>query len=115
MQALMQPVPARADLAARSRPLRTGEPIDLDELSDLARRVTATSGSTRSNCPANSPAAAASSTSSRPTPTPRIGWNCSATRSNRSASSPPDTQRSLRDLKSASVLALTATPSEPEA
>ena len=29
----MQPVPARSDLAARSRPLRTGEPIDVDELS----------------------------------------------------------------------------------
>jgi transcription-repair coupling factor (superfamily II helicase) len=33
MQALMQPVPARADLAARSRPLGAGEAIDLDELS----------------------------------------------------------------------------------
>ncbi len=33
MQSLMQPVPARADLAARSRPLRAGEAVDLDELS----------------------------------------------------------------------------------
>jgi transcription-repair coupling factor (superfamily II helicase) len=33
MQALMQPAPARADLAARSRPLRAGDTVDLDELS----------------------------------------------------------------------------------
>ncbi|HEX4592521.1 MAG TPA: CarD family transcriptional regulator, partial [Gemmataceae bacterium] len=33
MQALMQPVPAAKDLAARSRPLRVGEAIDVDELS----------------------------------------------------------------------------------
>jgi transcription-repair coupling factor (superfamily II helicase) len=33
MQSLMQPVPARSDLAARSRPVRAGESVDLDELS----------------------------------------------------------------------------------
>ena len=31
MQALMQPVPDRAGLAARARPLRVGETLDLDE------------------------------------------------------------------------------------
>src|SRR5207247_1613859 len=33
VQALMQPVPARAELAARGRVLRTGESLDVDELS----------------------------------------------------------------------------------
>jgi len=33
IQALMQPVPGRADLAARGRVLRTGETLDVDELS----------------------------------------------------------------------------------
>jgi transcription-repair coupling factor (superfamily II helicase) len=34
IQSLMQPVPARAELAARGRTLRAGEPVDLDELSN---------------------------------------------------------------------------------
>ncbi|HTK75486.1 MAG TPA: transcription-repair coupling factor [Gemmataceae bacterium] len=107
VQALMQPVPARADLAARGRLLRTGETLDVDELSAWLvehgyKRVDAV------EMPAEfsrrggifdvySPDADA------PLRLELFGDEVEAIRQFAA-----DTQRSLRELKSASVLAITS-------
>jgi transcription-repair coupling factor (superfamily II helicase) len=109
IQALMQPVPARADLAARGRVLRTGETLDVDDLSAWLvehgyKRVDAV------EMPAEfsrrggifdvySPDADA------PFRLELFGDEVESIRQFAA-----DTQRSLRELKSATVLALTREP-----
>ena len=63
MAAVCQPVPERADLAARGRKIAPGEIVDPPN-SPSGWSPAATSASTRSSIPASSPAAAASATSS---------------------------------------------------
>jgi transcription-repair coupling factor (superfamily II helicase) len=86
IQALLQPVPSPAEIAASTRVLRTGQQVDLascpagSSSGGFIRRVP-------SSCPANSHIAAVFSTCSPPTGRSRCGSSSLAMRSSRSGNS----------------------------